>query len=179
LFFAGALLFQLASPVFAEEAAFRQYKLPGHGFLEALVPLSWQDEVREPPLLGLPPTIVLHPNQSGEVLVMITPLWNIGSVRDFNSDKAVKEAINAEKDQLAAGASEEELILEKIEGPKASGYYFIATDKAPKPSQWKFTVRAAMATGELLVTVTVLGHDKEAAELEDALALIRNLRQRR
>lgn len=178
LLVAAALLHQFASPVFAEKAAFRRYQLPGHGFLEALVPLSWQDEVRQR-VIGLPPTIVLHPYESGELLVMITPVWSAKRERGFNSDKKLQEVINAEREQLIAGAAEEEIIIEKIEGPKASGYYFIATDKAPKPGQWEFTIRAVMATGELLVGVTVLGHDKESDEVKDALELIRSLRQPR
>lgn len=154
----------------------RRYTLPGHGALELSVPTAWKDEVRHT-LYDLPPTIALHPAEGDDFVVMITPLWNLGTVKDFNSDKRVKEVVDADRQEIAPGAVEAELVLERIEGHHAHGYYFIATDKAPKPGGWECALRGGVGTGELLVSVTVLTHEKDSEGIKEAIAVFSSLRQ--
>ncbi|RJP24126.1 MAG: hypothetical protein C4520_04795 [Candidatus Abyssobacteria bacterium SURF_5] len=167
----------LATAVRAEDTSVRTYPLPGHGVLQMAVPLSWMDEIRQPPY-DLPPTISMRPREGNEFLVMITPLWNM-SEDDFSSDAKLKSLVDMDRQAMAPSAVEEELELVALKGPNARGYYFIATDRAPKPGEWKYAMRAGVATGQLLLSVTVLTNDKESAVIADALEMIRSARHHR
>jgi hypothetical protein len=167
---------QFPSIARAEETSIRRYQLPGHGILELAVPKSWKQEVRRP-MADLPPTIIFSPNAGDEFTVMITPLWNLGGIADFNSDKKIKDIIDKDRQKMAPGAVEKELVVHKIKGPAAYGYYFMATDKAPGVGEWEYAIRAGVATGDLLLSITVLTHKKESEAVSDALEMLRNLRQ--
>jgi hypothetical protein len=171
-------LLMLASVAFAEETEVRIYPLPGHGRLELAVPAAWQEEVRRPPY-NLPPTIMLRPSEGDAFLAMITPLWNLADLDDFNSDKAVKEAVELDMKETAVGAAEEELLIERIEGPRAYGYYFLASDKAPKPGEWKYALKGGVAAGDLLLSVTVLTREKDSPVFAEALEMLRSAKHRK
>jgi hypothetical protein len=173
-----SFIFLLSTRASAEEASVRYFELPEHGFLELRVPASWEEELRQP-LYNLPPTIKFHPAEGNDFLVMITPLWNLGNLADFNSDGRVKEAVEGDMQEMTAGAAEEELAMKSIKGPNAYGYYFTATDRAPKPGEWKYVLRAGVATGKLLLSVTVLAHEQDAPVFTEILDMLRSARQRR
>jgi hypothetical protein len=172
------LIFLFSSGAFADEASARYFQLGGHGFLELRVPASWKEEVRQP-LHNLPPTIRFQPAEENEFLVMVTPLWNLGNLADFNSDRRVKEAVEGDMQEMAAGAAEEKLEIKSIKSANAYGYYFTATDKSPKPGEWKYVLQAGVATGKLLLSVTVLTHERDAPIFTEILDVLRSARHRK
>lgn len=172
------IAFCLAPVVHGEETSTRKYELPAYGLLELDVPKSWKDKVLQSPG-NLPPTISMEPGAGDDFAVMVTPFWNLAGIENFNSDERIKEGLEQEKQKIVPTAVEEELVMHRIEGPGTYGYYFMATDKAPKPGEWEHLVLAAVGAGDLLVSVTVLSHSKESVAVNNALTMIRNIRQRK
>lgn len=171
------LIAQFATAAYGEEKSVRTYRLPGHGVLELSVPKSWKDEVRQPSK-DLPPTISFSPGTGDEFSILITPLWDFGSAKDLNSDAKIKKLMEGDMRGMAPGAVEKRLVLTGFKGAETRGYYFQATDKAPKPGEWRYVVRSGVGTGDLLLSITMLSHKKESEAINDALKMFRNLRQR-
>jgi len=162
----------------AEETSVRRYRLPAYGILELDVPKSWKDEIKQPPD-NLPPGITMNPSAGNKFSMVITPTWDLGGFKNFNSRKAMEKGMNEEKEQLAGSAVEEKIKLNPIKGPETHGFYFIATDKNPPPGEWKHLVRAVVGCGDLLVSVTFLSHKKESEAVSDVVAMARTMRQRK
>ncbi|GAB4330896.1 MAG: hypothetical protein Kow0099_01840 [Candidatus Abyssubacteria bacterium] len=171
-----AVSFHLSSTASAEQTSVRTYKLPRHGSLELPVPVDWKDEIRRPPY-DMPPTIILRPATGDEFILAIRPLWDMKGEEDPNSDPKVKQLIEEEIPAVEARADEDHLVVNPIKGPEAYGYYYAATDIAPKPGEWEYLVRAGVATGELLLSAILLTHQKEAQAVNDTLTMLRNTRQ--
>jgi len=162
----------------AEGNAIRKYRLPDHGMLELSVPESWAEEVRQPPF-GLPPTIILRPEEKDDFVIMITPLWTPNGDETSNLVDNIKELMEAETQAAKARAVEKELVLKPIGGTATCGYYYGATDKTPEPEGWEYMVRAGVACGELLISGTFLTHDKSSPAMSAALDILKTAKQTR
>jgi hypothetical protein len=163
-------------PWVCRDCAVRSFPVPGHGSLELNIPKEWRSEMR--PLGQLPSTISLSPSEGGEFDVMVTPLWSPKNEKDFNSPAKVKTLVDNDRKGLAPSAVEKELVLVPLNGAAAHGYYFFATDKAPKPGEFEYLYRAGVGVGDLLLSVTILTHKKDSQSVQDALASLRDARQR-
>ncbi len=170
------LVLCIASIASAEETSIRKYPLPGHGSLELAVPISWKEQVRRPPA-DLPPTISFSPSAGNEFLISVTAFWHAKGEEGFNSDEKVKQAVDKQWRAIAPSAVEKEMVLQRIKGRDAYGYYFTATDKAPKPGEWEYLTHAEAGTGDLQVFTTILTHRKDSEAINDVVEMIRNMRQ--
>lgn len=165
------------APTLAVENPIREYALYGHGTLELNVPASWLERVHRPPE-ELPPTIELTPDRNQPILLMITPLWNMTGDPAVVSIETVYRLVDQDRRGLQERSAEKELVMEPLEGSHAKGYYFKATDKAPKPGEHKYLIRAGLLVGNLLVSATILSHSKESAWVNQAMSVLRSARQR-
>ncbi|HEY7676568.1 MAG TPA: hypothetical protein VIG69_05830, partial [Candidatus Methylomirabilis sp.] len=66
--------------------------------------------------------------------------------------------------------------VRELQGVAARGYYFSATDRAPKPGEYKFMTQGMLRVGSLLVTFTILTNDGQGNIVADALAMLRSAR---
>ena len=162
----------------AAESKPQSYPIPGHGALELTPPQEWRSNIQQPPG-ELPPSITLRPAAGEAFLVRITPLWNPGQEADVNSDAKIKEAAENVKIGIAPTAVEKELQLKQLKGPAAHGYYFTATDNAPRPGEFACMTSAVVGVGNLLLSVTILHQAKEADEVQKALEILQEARQSR
>jgi ketosteroid isomerase-like protein len=154
----------------------RTFAVPGHAALELAVPESWESTVR-PAGEAFPPTITLVPVGTGEIKLMIVPFWDPKGDPRFNEPSEVRRLVEAERPILAPNVIESELVLEELTGPAAKGYYIAATDKAPEERGWEYVVRSRVAVGDLLLSVTVLGHEKDSEAMREAFTMLRGARQ--
>jgi len=146
--------------------------------LELPVPKAWRSEAPLPSG-NLPPTIALRPAEGDAFVVRITPLLDAGGVADFNSDAKIKAAAEIVKGAIAPTAVESGLVLTQLKGPAAHGYYFTATDKAPRPGEYLCMTSAVVGVGNLLLNVTILHQSKDAEEVEQAIEMLKEARQRK
>lgn len=137
------------------------FPLPDHGILKLSVPKKWKHFVKQPPQ-SLPPTIILMPNSGDEFKVLITPLWSTGHDPDYNKPQRIRSLINGELSHMLPGAVEKQVKINEVKGVYGSGYYFLLTDKAPKPGEYLYVIRAGIGVGNLLLSVTILSRDKKS-----------------
>jgi hypothetical protein len=156
----------------AEQTKERRYPLPGHGVFQMKVPVSWKDEVRQPPN-NLPPTITLRPASGDQFQILITPFWKTREDAPSLSDKDARQMVQRAADNAQPNAVEKTLKIIELQGSSGRGYYFSATDKAPEPGSYKFLTQGILAVGELAVTFTILTKDGQGDVAGAALTMLK------
>lgn len=155
----------------------RRYPIPGHGDLELAVPLSWLDQIDQPPE-RLPPTITFRPKSGNEFKVLITALWSASSEVGFNTAERIKPVVERAGNGLLSRSVETKLKIRALKGESATGYYYSLTDKAPKPGEFENLSQGAIGVGDLLLHFTILTHSKDSVPEQEALAMLQKAVQR-
>lgn len=174
LLLAFVLIF-LSTATYAEDTAPQSFKIPGHGSLDLQIPKTWKSAAVQPPV-DLPPSITMRPPEGDAFMVRITPMPAPKPAEGVSSDAQIKRAADVIKNALAPTAVEKELVLTQLKGPAAHGYYFTATDKAPRPGEYLCMTSAVVGVGDLLLNVTILHQSKDAEEVRDAIEMLKEAR---
>jgi hypothetical protein len=156
----------------------RSYSIPRHGKLILNLPDSWKQHI-DRSHKDLPSTIELTPNKGDEFIVLITPLYGAPASPDFNKPPGLKRLITGDLEQMLPSAVEKEIAIQEFKGVDSAGYYFFVTDKAPKPGDYPFAVRAIAGVGDLLLSVTVLCRTKDSAAITATVKALQEVRQER
>ena len=154
-----------------DQAAKKTFTVPRHGGLELALPKGWKDTVKQPPRPDFPPTIELT-GDGKKFLVLITPIPSRGTDPDFNSPAKLRKIAEGQGHKMLATSKEQSLSIEEIKGEKAVGYYWTLTDKAPDPGSFEYATTAFVGVGDLILSVTILHHDKDAAERKAAIEML-------
>jgi len=154
----------------------RSFTLPQHGKLVLSVPSTWKQTVRQPPG-DLPPTITFSPDKGDEFKALITPLWSPKKDPTFNKPDKVRSLIDNELRGMLPSAVEQEVVIQEFKGVYGTGYHFLLTDKAPKPGEYPYLVRAGAGVGDLLLSVTVLFRSKNSEGISSTIKAIQEARQ--
>jgi hypothetical protein len=151
----------------------RRYPIPDHGFLQMKVPSGWRDELQQLST-GMPPTIVLSPPTGNDFQILITPIW--GAKKEALKEEAVRGTVQRSADEAKSQSVEKVIKVVELQGASGRGYYFFATDKAPKPGEWKFITQGTLVVGDLVVTFTILTNDSQEEVIKEALRMLREAR---
>jgi hypothetical protein len=165
------LLTHGVTAAFAEERGTRRYALPDHGSLRLAVPVSWRDEIRQPPN-RLPPTIAFTPKSGAGFQVLLTTLWQTTSDVPPRSAESLRQSMQQALDQVKSQAVEQTIPIMELKGSAGPGYYFSATDRAPGPGEFKHMTQGIVRVGDLTVTFTILTNDGGQGVVSDALAML-------
>jgi len=139
-----------------------RFALPGHGTLVMQVPPAWEQEVRKHPG-DFPPTIVLTGFESSAFVVMVTPRWaQSGSEADFLAPEGIRAIVEKAAHAAEPQALEDRINIVTMGGGKGPGYYFQATDRAPKPGEFKYMTQGAARVDQLVCTFTILTDDAKS-----------------
>src|SRR4029450_4869802 len=133
----------------ANTPAPRRFTLPEHGQFVIPVPTDWKGRG------GQPATRERQPQSRDELRA------------------AVQRGVDGAKTQ----ALEKELRVVEFQGRTGPGFYFSATDRAPKPDEYKFLTQGAGRVGELSVTFTILTNDGQEAIVKQALDALKGATQ--
>jgi hypothetical protein len=169
---ATVFLLSATSLVFAEDTTTRGYELPEHGRLELLVPQSWREEVHRP-ASGLPPTIVFTPGTGASFQILLTPLFSFRTDVVMPGIVEVKSIVEKTAKSVASQAVEETIPIKELKGDSVAGYYFTATDKAPKRGEYKYMTQGTFRVGDLAPTFTILTNDGGESAVIDGLAMLK------
>jgi len=74
-------------------------------------------------------------------------------------------------------ATEPELKIEELKGPKMIGYYFSCTDRAPKPDEYKYCTQGTALTGSVSFVFTLLYNERNASLLDKTLQMLAQAEQ--
>lgn len=154
------------------------FPVPQHGKLAMHIPAGWKHGLRQPPG-NIPPTITLVPASGDEFKTLITVLWSPKQDAGFNKPDALKRLIADDLRDMLPGAVEKDVSVQDFKGQDASGYYFLVTDKAPKPGEYPYAVRAVTGVGDLLLSVTVLCRAKDSVGITETIKALETATQER
>jgi len=144
-----------ASFAMAEETATRTYQLPDHGFIQLQVPKSWREELRQPPG-PLPPTIVFSSKTGASFKVLLTLLFSVRQDMAMPTPSEVKRNVERAAEGAQRQAVEKTISIKELKGPPVIGYYFSATDRSPKPGEYRYMIQGMLRVGDLAPTFTIL-----------------------
>jgi hypothetical protein len=166
------LVFITASIVHAEETITKIYTLPNHGNLQLSVPQLWKDDLRQP-TKKLPPTIVFTSQNSSLFQVLLTPVISVPKEVMPTTSK-VKATIESKVEQIKSQAVESNIIIRELKGSEVEGYYFSATDKSPKPGEYKYMTQGIFLVGNLASTFTILTNDGDEKIIDDSISMLKS-----
>jgi hypothetical protein len=172
VFLVGACLFSGTAALAADDTVDKAYILPGHGKLLLHLPKDWNDEVRKHPG-DFPPTIFISGFEGSPFVVFITPRWpDPHNASDFGTPKSIHDIVAKAADAAGPESVEGKLSIVTMGGGQGPGYYFDATDRAPKPGDFKYMTQGAIGVGKLVCTFTVLTNDKKSVVKNKALTMV-------
>lgn len=162
------MLSLVIAPVVAGDKTTKRFTLPGHGYIELMVPNGWHSKVQQPPN-QLPPTITFSPKDKS-FQVLMTPIWSVQDV--MPSQAKLKEMVKDASETIKEQSIEKILVIKKLNGNHAKGYYYSATDKQDKPDEYRYLTQGMMITGQLMPSFTILTRDVSKKIVARALEML-------
>jgi len=154
----------------AEETIVRQYAGSDYGDIQFNVPVSWKDEVSKSNK-SASPTIVFTRKQGARFKVLITLLPPIN--KDILKPEIMRQKVQSAADSIKSQAVENELKLTEIRGNSGLGYSFTATDRAPKPGEYKIMTQGMIQVGEKVLAFTILTNAGQQNIINSAIAMLK------
>lgn len=155
----------------------RTFAVPGHGALVMSLPEDWRTEVIQ--LHGdFPPTIVLSPAEGKAFQTRITVLWDRKSSPAFNTPDSVRKVMQQLLEKMLPTAVETAASLQEFKTADGAGFYYVLTDKAPRPGEFTHVLQAGAGVGDLFLSVTMLCRSKACAGIQDTLDALATAQQR-
>lgn len=176
LLFILAVFLWCCPPAQAEGKILGKFKIAGQGELHLMVPEGWQANFRQP-INDKPPHIIFTPKTGESFKMLITLLPNTTGALEFNSEERIRTLIRKESTEIAPSAKESNLTIQPITGRTGQGFYFLATDKNPKPWDYEYLMRAGLGVGNLLLSVSLVYREPNAPVVEETLNLLREASQ--
>ena len=157
-------------------AADMRVPLPDRPALIIPLPVGWRGHVRRA-VPDLPPTIMLSSITEKNFEVMITPIWPRSADAKPLTPDFLRAMVAAAAQKAKVQAVEADLPVRDLPGQGLFGAYFSATDKAPKPGEYRNMIQGIVSIGELQVSFTVLSNGDAAAVNGPALQMLQSLRR--
>jgi hypothetical protein len=149
----------------------KQFPLPNHGSLELRVPAGWADDVRQAPG-DLPPTISFKSQNAPPFEVILTPMWKLRPDMKMPGPPEMRSSVEKAANEAASQAVEQSIEVKEMTGKAGVGYYFSATDKAPKPGEYKYMTQGMIGVKDMVVLFTVLTNDGQESTAKKALSML-------
>ena len=92
------------------------------------------------------------------------------------TDADVKRTVDGRAKELGPHTVEKTLAVRRLDGKNAKGYYFKATDPAPKPGEHVYMYQGIAATGGKPAAFTILFNAGAEKDASAALAAVGSLR---
>jgi hypothetical protein len=120
------------------------------------------------------PTLRFETKTPGRMKAMITPVPTVDGRPPASNE--VRAFVESAAEERRAEAVEKSLPLTAMRGAETKGFRFRATDRSPKPGEYRFLYQGAVAAGAFFVTFTVLFNEAGEEDARKALSSIQNIR---
>ena len=167
----AATFLEGSRPAWATNRAIKEFRISGQGYLRLAVPEGWKAEFQRP-ITEQAPTIIFSPPRGNAFKLVVTVQWD--SASDFNTAAQINALLEKEWGEMAPSIKETRYEAHSIQGAAAQGFYFLATDKEPKPGDYEYLLRAGVGFGKLLLSATLVYQGKDAPLVADTLHLLRS-----
>ena len=165
----GCLFLSLATATiaFGAEGEKKAFALPDNSKLELTIPDGWKDELKEK-------SIILSPRDGAPFRVAMTPVAR--QKPGASTDTAIKMRVSVQQgaDKVKPGAIEQYLAVEQLTGAPGPGYFFSATDREPKPNEFKHLTQGMLLVGDVVVAFSILTNDAQEKVRDQALAMLKS-----
>ena len=136
------------------------YRITKNRVLKLNFPLDWKDDIA-PATDNSSYTIKLNPSSFVVTTrAVINVFWDTKGEKKFNNAEQVKLKLEKKGKRLLENAVQSRLNLKEIKGKTSLGYYYLLTDKAPKPGGYKFIIQGGLGVGNLLIMYTIFSNEK-------------------
>ena len=109
--------------------------------------------------------------------VLITVLWDPEGRVGYNSDQQIHLHVESALARVRPSALETRIPIHRLAGRNLVGEYFRATDRAPKPGEFRYLTQGCAALDDLMLTFTVLSNDERGIVAREALAMLQGARK--
>ncbi len=167
-----------AAPAWADDPSIRRYLLPNHDTLELAMPAGWADHF-EQPAGGGPPTVEIAVADGGPRQVFVRVEWADPTAKDVRELPQLRDAIRDLAERIQPEAVESYLEVRHIAGANGVGFYFTATDRNPRPGEFKFMSQGALQAGSLTLWFTILTDEGQDTVAVEALGMLQAAVHRR
>jgi hypothetical protein len=106
--------------------------------------------------------------------VLITAIWSGKGSSPLPTTDQLKQKVRESAEHVRPQAVEKVIDVKDLKGSAAFGYYFTATDRAPKAGDFKYMTQGMMRVGDLMVVFTVLTNDGQSKIIDEALAMMKS-----
>jgi len=161
--------------VTAAVASEHAYPLQNHTGLVLPVPDDWKEEIRSARSDGSQ-ALFFTPQNGTAFAVAVTPIVAMKDGSTLPDTAAIRGLVSASAQRLASRTVEKQLSIRPIIGPSCKGYYFLVTDRAPAPGEWKYLTKGIARVGGINVAFDILTNDGQEAVAKAALDMIRHAR---
>jgi hypothetical protein len=152
------------------------FELPDHGVLALNVPDGWTSQLRQPPN-RLPPTISLKPPAAVREQVLMT-VWSTAPSTNLPDEVTLRSEVAKLAKSAETHSVEPTLAVQEIKGMTGRGFYFVATDRAPSPGEYKYLTQGTIRVGDIALAFTILTNDGEDAIARAALGMLKTAAHR-
>jgi hypothetical protein len=167
----AALTIAVASA--AAFAADVRVALPTGGALVLPAPAGWKYSEKPGPV----PTVSFSPPSGGSFQVLVSPLVQVGRPASPSDPASIRRLVERGADGARSQAVEKDLPVREFRSSSVFGNYFSATDRAPKPGEYKYLTQGAATVQGLAFTFTILSNDDSRVAVESALRMIEAARR--
>lgn len=106
-------------------------------------------------------------------MVRITAVWGMAPNPPVPADATIHSIVTSAAKDAESQSVERSLAVQNLVGASGRGYYFRATDRAPKLGEWKYLTQGIIRTGAIALAFTILTNDGQAPVEKAALEMIR------
>ena len=165
----GWLLFSLATvtTVSAADGEKKSFELPDKSKLELTIPAGWKDELKEK-------SIAFSPRDGAPFRVSLTPVARQKPGASADTAIQMRHSVQQAADKVKPSAVEQYLPVEALTGAPGPGYYFSATDREPKPGEFKYLMQGMLLVGDVVVGFSILTNDGQEKVKDEALAMLKS-----
>ena len=161
------LFLATATTAFAADGEKKAFPLPDNSTLELTIPPGWKDELKEKQ------AIALTPREGAPFQVVVTPVARQKSAGSADTAIRMRHNVQQAADKIKPSAVEQYLPVEELTGAPGPGYYFSATDREPKPGEFKYLTQGMLLIGDVVVAFSILTNDGQEKAKDEALAMLK------
>ena len=105
--------------------------------------------------------------------ISLTPSWPMKADQTASAEKAIRERVERLAEDIKPNVVEKNLDIVKLKGSSGTGFYFSATDKSPKPMEYKFVTQGIVNVARITVGFTILTHEGQGDVVAAALSMLK------
>jgi hypothetical protein len=177
----GSLLLSLAAvtAAMAADGEKKVFALPDNSKLELTIPPGWKEELKvdqgsKAKQGAAPAAVALTPRDGAPFEVFVQPVARQKPGTSADTAIHMRHNVQQAADKVKPSALEPYLPVEPLNGAPGQGYYFSATDREPKPGEYKYLTQGMLLVGDVVVSFSILTNDAQEKVKDQALAMLKS-----